>query len=163
RPGWVAGSDHRPGDRARRRPGAPAAWHARQRELAALALAVADRRDQTTGQRPDSTSGPPPPHPDAERLAQLERRLVELEARDAARETELLELRAYRQRDRDRSRRNAIARRQVKGAGTAVTKTGTLEMDTGSRTGAVTANAARASRAHATGGISGRVNNLGGG
>ena len=149
------------------------AWHARQRELAALALAVGDRRDQTSGQRPDSASGSPrqhpdqvsgpsQPHPDAERLAELERRVVELEARDAAREAELLELRAYRQRNRDRSHRNAIDRRQVNSAGTVVTKTGTLEKVTGLRAGAPSANVARASRAHATGGISG-VNNSGAG
>jgi hypothetical protein len=142
------------------------AWHARQRELAALALAVTDRRDQPSGQHPDKVSGPLQPHPDAERLAELERRVVELEARDAAREAELLELRAYRQRDRERSRRNALARRQVPGTGTPITITGThakVTGSTGSRAGAAAANAARVTRAPATGGISGRVNYSGDG
>jgi hypothetical protein len=139
------------------------AWHARQRGLAAAALAVDDTRDQLSGQRPDGMSGSLQQHPDAERLAELERRVVELEARDAAREAELLELRAYRQRDRDRSSRNATNRRQVKGTGTTITKTGTPEMMTGSRAGVATANAARVGRAPATGGISGRVNYSGGG
>jgi hypothetical protein len=149
-------------------------WHARQRELAALALSVADSRDQASGRRLDSASGSLQQHPDhvsgslqqypdAERLAELERRVVELEVRDAAREAELLELRAYRQRNRDRSSRNATNRRQVKGTGTTITKTGTPEMMTGSRAGVATANAARVRRAPATGGISGRVNYSGGG
>jgi hypothetical protein len=149
-------------------------WHARQRELAALALSVADSRDQASGRRLDSASGSLQQHPDhvsgslqqypdAERLAELERRVVELEVRDAAREAELLELRAYRQRNRDRSSRNATNRRQVKGTGTTITKTGTPEMMTGSRAGVATANAARVGRAPATGGISGRVNYSGGG
>jgi hypothetical protein len=150
------------------------AWHARQRELAALALSVADSRDQASGRRLDSASGSLQQHPDhvsgslqqypdAERLAELERRVVELEVRDAAREAELLELRAYRQRNRDRSSRNATNRRQVKGAGTTITTTGTHEQVTGSRAGVATANAARVRRAPATGGISGRVNYSGGG
>jgi hypothetical protein len=149
-------------------------WHARQRELAALALSVADSRDQASGRRLDSASGSLQQHPDhvsgslqqypdAERLAELERRVVELEVRDAAREAELLELRAYRQRNRDRSSRNATNRRQVKGTGTTITKTGTPEMMTGSRAGVATANAARVGRAPATGGISGRVNYSDGG
>jgi hypothetical protein len=142
------------------------AWHARQRGLAAAALAVDDTRDQLSGQRPDGMSGSLQQHPDAERLAELERRVVELEARDAAREAELLELRAYRQRDRDRSRRNAIARRQVSGDGASITTTGTranVTGSTGSRAGVASANAARVGRAPATGGISGRVNYSGGG
>jgi hypothetical protein len=142
------------------------AWHARQRGLAAAALAVDDTRDQLSGQRPDGMSGSLQQHPDAERLAELERRVVELEARDAAREAELLELRAYRQRDRDRSRRNAIARRQVSGDGASITTTGTranVTGSTGSRAGVASANAARVRRAPATGGISGRVNYSGGG
>jgi len=133
-------------DRARSR-----AWHSRQRELAAIAAAVASR-PKTSGRRPAEPSGHPrQQRPDTQRLAELERHVVELEA-------ELIALRAYRQKNRDRSHRNAIKRREVKDTGTSIAITGTLDASTGLRAGAATSNSARVTRALATGGTS-RVNN----
>src|SRR5712692_837646 len=128
-------------DRARSR-----AWHARQRELVAQAARV-DQHRRTSGRRPDDPAGHLQLRPTVERLAELERRLVELEARAAAYEAELIELRAYRQKNRDRSRRNALDRRQVKDTGTAIARTGTLTASTGTRAGVAPANGAREARA----------------